>query len=538
MFGIAALVAISSLNENLSSAIEVETKRLLGSDLTINSRRDFVLKEADESLEQKAAKQLIDRLPGERAIEMSLTSMIFFPRSEDSRFVNFRGLDAGFPFYGEIVTDPPQAWEQYHAGEGVVLDAALASRFQVQRGDMVRCGTLELPVLGVIVEAPPQASAFAAVAPQVFVPRDRLQETGLLGARSMTYHKIHFRFADNVVVEELVSDKHKEVFRLAGVRVETVEGRKKSLGRTLENLYAFFSLIGFIALLLGGVGVASAIHVHVARRLKTVATLRCLGASPSQATAVFLAQGIALGLCGSMLGTGLGVLIQHLIPPLFEDSLPFEVDFGLVPGAVARGVGIGFLISICFTLIPLCKVRRVSPLAALRSDADHGQRWRRDPLAWLAGGAVVFALGVLAFGMSPEKLPWLGIGFMGALAAVILVLAVVAKIVTWGARRLVRPSWPYTLRQGLANLYRPRNQTGLFLLSAGLGLCLVLTLYLVQGMLVEQIGTKALAGKADTYLIDVRPEQRDEVLEVFETLQLEKMDEAPVVTAPPERAAG
>ena len=86
----------------------------------------------------------------------------------------------------------------------------------------------------------------------------------------------------------------------------TVADSKRDLGRSMENLYHFLNLVGFIALLLGGVGVASAIHVHVKQKLGTVALLRCLGCSIGQTFAIYLVQGMALGLFGALVGAALG----------------------------------------------------------------------------------------------------------------------------------------------------------------------------------------------------------------------------------------
>ncbi|MFT5110161.1 MAG: putative ABC transport system permease protein [Pseudoalteromonas tetraodonis] len=536
LFGVAALVAIGSLNRNLGDAVETQAKDLLGADLMLNSRRPFQEAHAPErwgepdGTEEAEARKLIDGLPGDRQLEVSFTTMLLVPKSDDARLVNVRGIDRGYPFFGEVETAPADAWERCQKGDGVVLEGSIAGQYEIQVGDIVKLGQKEYPVLGLLVKSPPQASAFGAFAPQVFMLRSEVGDTGLLGERSIAVYRVYFRIDALVPGAEVLNEEQKKIFKTAGIRAETVADRKRNLGKTLDRLYSFFSLIGFVALLLGGVGIASAIHVHVSGRLKTVATLRCLGCTPAKATAVFLAQGIALGLIGSLAGAMLGVALQQFIPRFFKDQLPFEIALDLAPSEVLTGVGIGFLICITFTMLPLLKVRRVSPLSALRGHAGVTSSFWRDPYSWLALGAVVAALTLLAVALSPANIKWLGIGFMLALGVIVAVLALVAKVITILARKLVGARQPYVLRQGMANLYRPRNQTTLFLLSAGLGVCLVLTLFLTQKMLVEQLGGKTLAGKADTYLIDVQSDQREGVGEVFAELGLEVMEEAPMIS--------
>ena len=531
LFGVAALVAIGSLNRNLGDAVETQAKDLLGADLMLNSRRPFVKDHAPEKWgepegeAEAAAREVLATIPGDRAIEVSFTTMVFVPKGEGSRLVNVRACDPSYPFFGSVETAPADAWSRYQGGEGVVMEGSIASQFGILPGDKVKLGTLEVEVLGTLVKSPPQASAFGAFAPQVFLPRAMVGDTGLLGTRSLAVYRVYYREEGLKLRPRL-----KNRLKAGGIRAETVEDRKRNLGKTLDRLYSFFSLIGFVALLLGGVGIASAIHVHVSGRLKTVATLRCLGCTPARATAVFLAQGAALGAFGSLAGAALGVGLQQFVPRFFQDKLPFEVAIDFAPGEVWTGIGIGFLICITFTLLPLLKVRRVSPLSALRGDAAATGSFWRDIYSWLALGAVLASLTILAVSLSPAKAKMTGVGFVLGLLVILAVLALVAKLITWLARRLVGPKRPYVLRQGMANLYRPRNQTTLFLLSAGLGVCLVLTLFLTQRMLVEQLGVKTLEGKADTYLIDVQPDQREGVGEVFASLDLPVMDEAPMIS--------
>ena len=533
--GVGALVAIGSLRSNLGDTIELKAKELLGADLSLRSRQPF----HEGHLGQGSEKQLsarqagdaghIKELSGERALEVSFMAMIFFPRDEGSRLVNVRAVDPIYPFYGDVTTEPVDAWEKFRRGKGIVLEAAIAEQFGVVPGDIARIGKLELPVAGVFSKPPPAASAFAVFSPAVFMPRSKVWQTAAIGIQSFPNYRIHFRDPSLTAEQVILDEKEKKILRRAGIRAETVEDRKKGLGKMLDRLYSFLSLIGFVALLLGGVGIASAMHVHISARLKTVATLRCLGCSPARATAVFLAQGIALGVCGSLTGAIFGVVLQQCVPRLFLNELPFDISLEPVPEEILLGIGIGCLISISFVLLPLLNVRRVSPLSALRGQAEfRSTRWR-DPYSWMAITVVVAALSLLAVKLSPSSNPMLGIGFMVALGLILLVLMLVAKAITWIARRLVSIRWPYVLRQGLANLHRPRNQTSLFQLSAGLGVCLIVTLLLLQGMLITQLGVKTLEGKADTFLINVQPGQTRGVLEIMESLELTAEDNAPIV---------
>jgi len=70
--------------------------------------------------------------------------------------------------------------------------------------------------------------------------------------------------------------------------------------------------------------------------------------------------------------------------------------------------------------------------------------------------------------------------FSSGIAGALMVLTASAALLAFAARRALRKGWPYVVRQGVANLYRPGNQTRSVVLSLGFGAFLVTTLYLVQ----------------------------------------------------------
>jgi len=224
----------------------------------------------------------------------------------------------------------------------------------------------------------------------------------------------------------------------------------------MDNLYHFLNLVGFIALLLGGVGVASAIHVHVKQKLNTVAVLRCLGTPVSQAFSIYLAQGIALGAFGAVIGAALGIAVQLLIPKVLADFIPFSFQFHTAWFAIARAMGLGLAICVMFALMPLLAVRRVSPLAAIRASFET-DRPHHDPLRWLAGA--VLAGGVLVFAFSQTRDWRIGLGFAVALGLAFAALAVTAAALTFAARRFVPRALPFPVRQGIAAAMAARRET-------------------------------------------------------------------------------
>jgi putative ABC transport system permease protein len=516
VLGIAALTAIGSLGHNLERAIEEQAKSLLGADLVIGSRQAFTAEE----------EELFREIGGEQAREVSFSSMIFFVNGWGTRLVQVRGLEGGFPFYGKLETDPAEAAETFRRGGSALVEESLLTQFGAKVGDEIRVGTLKTRIAGRLKKVPGETIAFATIAPRVYLPMSDLARAGLLREGSLARYRAAFKLPPGVDVEKLVK---KLKPRLDQLRLghNTVEERKRDLGRSMENLYHFLNLVGLIALLLGGVGVASAIHVHVKEKLGTVAVLRCLGGSVAQTFAIYLAQGMALGLFGAVLGAALGVAIQAALPRVLGDFIPFSFSFHTSWWAVGRAMAIGFTICLLFALLPLLAVRRVSPLAAIRVPFES-HRVARDPLRWLVG--MCLAGGVVAFALAQGRDWRIGLGFAGGLGVVFVLLALIAKGLVATTRRFTSPALPFPVRQGLANLHRPNNRTLLLLLSLGLGTFLMASLFLVQQTLLAQLASSGNQGQPNAILFDIQPDQRAGVSNVVHSLKLPILDEAPIVT--------
>jgi putative ABC transport system permease protein len=289
----------------------------------------------------------------------------------------------------------------------------------------------------------------------------------------------------------------------------------------------FLRLVGFVSLLLGGLGVASGIHSHLRDKQASVAALRCLGATRRQTFLIYATQALGLGLVGATLGVLLGVAIQLSLPRLFRGMLPVEVGVSLSPSAMIQGLALGVVTTLLVSLLPLVNSRRVSALQAIRAAYEPSSAWR-DWLAWAAGAALVVGIAAIAIWQAGRVN--VGLGFAAGAAGAFAVLAGLG----WGLMRLARkllPSGaPYPLRQGVANLFRPGNRTVLLALSLGLGAFLLVTMQLIPRMLRDQIELTGEISGANLILFDIQADQRAGVNELLAAQGTPALVEAPVVT--------
>ena len=319
VLGIAALVGIASLGDNLRRTVENQTKGLLGSDLAVTSRKSF----PDDTL------AYFHSVGGEMAEEVSLNSIVTFPtRQNQRRLAQVHALQGKFPFYGDLVTTPAGAMDKLATGDFALLEDTIMVQFGIQVGDEVKIGRTTFTVAGALDKIPGDSAMVSMMSPRVYVSMAGLQGTELLKNDGFVTHRVHFKLPperDPAVVEQDLRNR----FRGQRLNFSTVEERKRDLGETLQDVYSFLSLVGFVALFLGAVGVASAMHVYIRQKVTTVAVLRCLGASARTSFAVYLTQGFFIGLLGAIVGSALGIAVQLLLPVVMKDFLPFQVDFSI-----------------------------------------------------------------------------------------------------------------------------------------------------------------------------------------------------------------
>lgn len=517
--GVAALVAIRSFGLNLQQAVEAQAREVFGSDLQV--RRDAAFTDAHEAVLDSIA----GAHPGAVLRETTFPSMARFPAAAAgegrARLVQVRAFSGGpWPLYGEPTLSPATAT----LADGALVDATLLLQMEAAVGDSVEIGGTAYRIAARVDAVPGQADIGAMVGPRVYLPAADLDST-LLSFGSRARHLAAFRF-DGPGADDATASAA-EAVRAAGLRYETADEQQEDVSEASGSLERFLSLVGFVALLLGGVGVASAMGLYVREKAETVATLRCLGLSSRRVFAVYVVQALALGVVGAALGVALGIGVQQLLPLLLGAFLPVDVPGAVVPRALAEGMAVGVVSAVLFALLPLAGVRRVPPLRALRADA---RAFGRDPLQIALGAVLVAGVGGFAWLQTGSAVG--AAGFVGGTAAVFGLLALVAAGVRALVARLARPALPWAWRQGLANLAAPGNQTLVLLLTLGLGVFLVLALGLVQRSILDRIAVPQAEGAAgpDLVLFDVQPSERDSVRALVAGAGLRVVGETPMVS--------
>jgi putative ABC transport system permease protein len=501
--GVAALVAINSFGANVKTSVQAQARTLLGADLELRARAPF-----PDSVE--AVLDSVRRSGVPLARVTSFASMVLAPRTGRTRLIEVRAVSGEFPFYGTVETDPPGLWTTFRAARAVIVDPAVLVYLDARVGDTLTIGDAQFVAAGVVTSAPGDAALWTAIGPRVFLPAQFLGETNLLRFGSLAQYRAYLKLPDDAVQRFL--NRHNALFQRHRIGNETVAEQEEDLTRAIGRLARYLGLVGLVALLLGGLGVGSAVNVFVGDKLDSAALLRCLGARQRTVLAVYLLQAIALGLVGAGVGVVLGLLVQAALPMVLGGLLPLEISVALQWSPILAGLGIGVGTAVLFALPPLLRLQAVSPLRALRRDLDGGGRASR--LWRLAVYGALFA-GLIALSVWQAPRRQVGLAFAGGVLVTTALLWLTARSLMWATRRWFPRRASYVVRQGVANLFRPQNQTTAVILAIGFGVFLIATLYVVQRNLLDQLALDSRPDRPNLVFFDVQLDQQHGVVAVL-----------------------
>lgn len=519
--GVAALVAIDSYSANVRQSIQHQSRELLGGDLSLGSNERFPAP-IDSLLDS------LSRAGVGVGRTTTFSSMALVPRGGATRLVQVHAVGPGVPFYGSVESAPPGRYGDLQREHAALVDDALLIELGAHVGDTLALGYARFAIIGTLRNVPGDLGVASALGPRVYIAERWVDETRLVVFGSRAQYEALLRLPASADAAAFVRG-HRALFERVHVRARTVDDTERTLTRGVDELDRFLGVVALVALLLGGVGVASAIHAYIEEKREPIAVLRCIGASSGQVLAIFVLEAAALGLAGAALGATLGVAAQLALPHVLGSFIPVVVTTRLVPRALVAGLAVGVWIAAVFALLPILRVRRVPPLAAIRSDVPNepARRVLTDVPRVVTALALVASVALVAIGRAGSVRR--GLAMSGGVAAAIVLLWIAAAIVARAARRALRQHWPFVVRQGVANLYRPANQTRAVMLALGFGAFLISTLALVQGNLIARLSLGSEATQANLAFFDIQPDQTAAVDSLLRATHHPILQQVPIV---------
>jgi putative ABC transport system permease protein len=520
--GVGSIVALRSLIQNLSQAVGGDARQLLTADLVVNSTNDFSPTDVAK-IEDVINRSNIVEARNE-AIETSAMAKPVEAGNETFGFVELKGIEPPFPLVGSFTLSDGKPFDfKLLENKGAVVAFVLLEKLNVKIGDKIKIGEAEFQIRATFDQEPGGASGFR-LGSRVFVEKKAFDEAGITRSGGRIRRRILYRTSDNPT--ELVKAL-RETLKGTTLSVQSYRETQENLNEQFEKTENYLSLTGLLILVLGGVGVWNVARVFVEQKRKSIAVLKCLGASGTRIITVYLLQILTLGFLGSLFGVFLAQIFLWFAQWRFADALPAAMSYTVHLTTAWQGVLLGILISLLFSALPLLQVRTIKPNLLLRDEA--GEKMRRLDLTKLIFGAVSLAglLGVAAWQAGSVKI---GALFLGGLATTSFVLYFAAVLLTWLLRR-IKNFGSFALAQAVNSLYRPGNQTRIILLAVGLGAFVVLGVQSLQGNLIREFDFTRNQKLPSLFFIDIQKSQIDKIKQIVEQRSGEALQVIPTVRA-------
>jgi putative ABC transport system permease protein len=494
--GVAAIAAVGTLTAAVQAGLAADGRKILGGDLEISATARDLPAEMKAWLTARAEAT---------AEQTEMRSMVIADASGERMLVELKAVAQAYPLYGEASVAglpiqtalAPQGGLPGLAAEQVVLD-----RLGLKPGDVVRLGEAKFRVAGAITAEPDRVASPTVLGPRAMIRLEALAATGLVQPGTLARYEMRVRLAPTTDAAAF-SAAFRQAFPDQGFRVRDATQAAPQVQTLVGRTESFLTLVGLTALLVGGIGVANGVTAWLGARAKSIATLKCLGASARVIFMVYALQLSVLAGLGTLIGLAVGAALPFALAQLVGDALPVPPRFGIYPAPLALAALYGLLCAACFALWPLARAREIPAIALFRDAVDASARRPRG--AWLVANAVLALLlaGLVVATATDQKFAaafcagaaaTLGVFRLGGMALTRLAAAAPHSHTVW-------------LRLGLANLHRPGTPAPLMLVSLGLGLSTLAAVALIQGNLNREISERMPKAAPSFFFVDIQPDQ-------------------------------
>src|SRR5580704_11238063 len=513
--GVGSLTGVRGFSRAFHTMLQRDARTFMAADLTV---RTFQLPSGPQTDEMNSlAKRGITRTQVTETLTMASP-----PNSSAPLLISVKAVDpAVYPFYGSVKFNPPMDLRTALQSDTVAVSDGVLLRLGAHLGDTIRIGGQPFRISAEVTKEPDRMTGSLNVGPRVMISRAGLERTGLLIAGSRAAERFLFKVPPLIPINTVRADL-KKVFR-DGLIADYSEAHPL-IEQGLRQSTTFLSLVSLIALVIGALGVATAIQAHLQQKMDSIAVMKCLGAKSAQVLRIYVLQTAGLGLVGSLVGIALGSLVQMAFPLFLARYFQIGVapHFDIV--SALQGLAVGMLIVLLFTVPPLLSIRDIRPALIYRREmaappAGLKVWWKRAAASVSSAVVILAFVGLIASWLSdsaPTGL-WFAVAMAAGLASLGLVAWVLLRGLRWVSRHLPRSAGP-VVRQGIANLYRPGNHAGAAVMALGVGVMFTVTVWIVQRGLLKDIVRTAPPGMPNVYLLDVTAATRDAVYKLISGL--------------------
>jgi len=507
--GVAALTGVRGFSQSFARTLLEQARSIMAGDL---SARMFRQATDAESKQLDALAGPAAGLGVRRTVVTETISMAMVQGDPVPLLVSLKAVDpAEYPFYGTVTLSPAEDLRSALTDSTVVVDDNLLVRLRAKVGDQLKIGGRWFRIAAVIAKEPDRMTAGVGLGPRVMMTRQAMDETELLQPGSRATERYLFALGDKLKVADVRAQIEKI---LPDAQVTDFRETSPTLTQGVDRATGLLSLICLVAMVLGAIGVAMAMRAHLQQRIEILAIMKSIGARSSDILRIYLIQTLFLGVFGALIGVVLGLGVEYAFPTVLGRLLPLRPEIRLPLSPVLAALGTGILTTLLFCLPPLLDVRNVRPSLVLRRMVESGDGtgwmvWLKEHKLQLASVLVILAgLGGIAAALADSML--VGKWFAACLAGLLVFILGLSAVTLRTLRAILsrtRLHLPSALRHGLANLYRPGNQSAAVLAALGTGVMLILSVFLMQRSIVNALHEDVKPDTPNLFLIDMSTEE-------------------------------
>ena len=509
---VAALTAVGFLTDRIGRAVARQANEVLAADLRLRSPEEIPPEWREAAV----------RFGLDTADTQSFPSVVF--AGEANALSTITAVSETYPLRGRLRVADRLFGEQREvdgipARGSVWADGALMARLGVEVGDLITLGEKEVRIDAVLTYRPDQSIGFASLAPSLLVNIDDVPESGLIGEGSRVAYALLVA-GEESRVDAFYADVENRLPE--EVRVRNREDSSERASNAADRAQRFLSLTAVISLLLSAVAIAMSARRFAHRRMDTVALMKSLGASQRFVITAASVQLIMLGMAGVVIGSMVGFAVEELLTRMLKGMIQGDLPaVGWAPVGLASGAALILLAG--FALPSLIQLRNTPPLRVLRRDAMPP-----PPSRLLVAGTSLLAVAVLLYQAIPDgRMLAIVLGGMLIVAAALYLAGRLLVAIMGRSRGGVGIAWRY----GLANVARRGRDSAVQVVAFGLGLTVLLLLSFVRTDLLEGWRQSLGEDAPNHFLINIQPEERGSIAEIFQSEGIAAPQFVPLVRA-------
>ncbi|MDB5803358.1 MAG: putative ABC-type transport system involved in lysophospholipase biosynthesis, permease component [Betaproteobacteria bacterium] len=496
VIAVASVTSVGFFADRVGRALAQESHQLIGADLVVSADRPMPDQYASEAANRGLQTAGAATFP-------SMASL-----NGKTHLAGFKAVTGSYPLRGALRVAPnrnqPDAATREIPAPGTVwLDEQLAASLQAKPGDLIGVGDITLRFAQVLTLEPDRGASFLSIAPRLLMNQADLPRTNLIQLGSRVNYRLLVAGADNTMKAYTAWVKE----RLGrGQRLEEVSNARPEIRNTVARAQQFLGLVALLAVILAAVSVALGARRFMQRHLDGCAVLRAMGASQGKLFGLYSAEFLWLGLLGSAAGTFLGWAVHELLAALLGYLVAVELPAPTLMPAL-QGFATGTLLLLGFALPPLIQLAGVPPVRVIRREMGNP---KSATLIAYACGAVALVLLILWQARDLK----LGLIAAGGFAAALGI----SGVLTYGVLKLLarlRGEAGFSWRYGVAAMRRRSLATVTQVVALSLGLAALLMLTITRGDLIDKWQTTIPPDAPNRFIINILPEQRDTLTEVF-----------------------